>query len=82
MKIGFGKGTTKFGPGVQIDLDGNEIARAIDAYMVARGVVIRGARTISINGELIEAGEIYVDPSGFVITKGKKFDGLGTKEKI
>ena len=80
MKISFGKGTTKYGPGVQIDLDGNEIARAIDAYLVARGVVVSGPRTISVNDDLVWNGEVYVDPSGFVIRKGKKFDGSGPVE--
>jgi len=77
MKVKHGKGTTKYGPGVQIDLSGNEVATAIDAYLVAKGVVVRGPRTIRVNGELCETGEIYVDPSGFVIRKGKKIDGRG-----
>lgn len=38
MKIYHGRGKTKFGPGVQIDLTGEEVAIAIDAYLVARRV--------------------------------------------
>ena len=76
MKIKKGKGTTEYGKGVNIKLTGNEVATAIDAYLVARGVVVSGARTITVNGELCESGRIYVDPSGFCIDKkGKKWDG-------
>ena len=76
MKIKKGKGTTKYGRGVEIKLTGDEVAIAIDAYLVARGICVSGARTITVNGELCEEGEIYVDPSGFCIEKkGKKFDG-------
>lgn len=76
MKIKKGKGTTKYGKGVNITLSGEEVARAIMTYLTAKGVYISGSRTISVNGELCEKGEIYVDPSGFCIDKkGKKFDG-------
>jgi hypothetical protein len=67
MNIRRGDGETKYGPGVQIDLDGNDIALAIEAYLVAHNIHIFGPRTTRVNGELIETGEIYVDPSGFVI---------------
>jgi hypothetical protein len=77
MKVRHGKGRTQYGPGVQIDLTGDEVARAIDAYLVARGVVVFGPRMITVNGELCEVGEVYVDPSGFVIRKGKKLSGRG-----
>jgi len=77
MKINHGTSTAGNGPGVQIDLKGEEVARAIDAYLVARGVVIRGPRTITVNGRSCKAGGIYVDPAGFVIRKGKKFSGRG-----
>lgn len=76
MKIKKGKGTTEYGKGVEIKLTGDEVATAIDAYLVARGVSVSGPRTITVNGELCEEGEIYIDPSGFCIDKkGKKFDG-------
>ena len=75
MKIYSGGGITEFGPGVQIDLKGNEIARAIYTYLYARGVHIDGAATIRINGELCEFGEIYVDPSARVIARGKEVSG-------
>lgn len=76
MKIKKGKGSTEYGKGVDIKLTGNEVAIAIDAYLVARGVHVSGPRTITVNGELCQSGKIYVDPSGFCIDKnGKKFDG-------
>lgn len=76
MNITYGNGRTKYGPGVNINLAGHEVARAIHAYLVAQGVHIDGARTITVNGELCEKGHVYVDPSGFVITpEGKKLSG-------
>ena len=80
MKVKYGKGKTEYGPGVQIDLKGDEVATAIDAYLVARGVVIRGPRTIRVNGELCDFGEVYVDPAGFVVHKGEKLSGRGSCE--
>lgn len=76
MNIMYGMGRTQYGPGVSIDLDGNEVARAIDAWIVGQGVHVSGPRTITVNGELIAHAEIYVDPSGFVITSdGRKMSG-------
>lgn len=77
MKIKFGKGTTKYGPGVEISLSGDEVAIAIDAYLVAHDIFVFGPRTITINGELCKIGEVYIDPSGFVIKNGKKISGRG-----
>lgn len=62
--------STRYGPGIDITLDGNEIAEAIDQYLAARGVTVKGARTTSIN-EIIArdvVARIYVDPSGSVGT--------------
>jgi len=42
MNIQYGKGTTKYGPGVSIELTGNEVANAIDAWLVAHGVDVWG----------------------------------------
>ena len=61
--------------GVQINLTGDEVAIAIDTYLVAHGIHVSGARTIRVNGELCKKGRIYVDPSGFVIHKGKRIAG-------
>ena len=72
MRIKRGKGTTEYGPGVSINLTGCEVATAIDAYLVACGVCVRGPRTITVNDELCEHGHVYVDPSGSVIAKGKR----------
>lgn len=77
MKVKYGKGPTAYGPGVEIRLSGDEVATAIDAYLVAHGVHISGARTILINNNLCDKGRVYVDPAGFVITNGKKMSGRG-----
>lgn len=79
MNIQYGNGTTEYGPGVSIDLDGGEIATAIMAYLVAHGVHVDGPRTITVNGGLCEIGEVYVDPSGFVIYDGEKWSGRGVQ---
>jgi hypothetical protein len=77
MKVGRGAGRTQYGPGVSIELTGDEVATAIYAYLVARGVHVDGARTVTVNGELCESGRVYVDPSGFVIHRGEKISGRG-----
>ncbi len=77
MIVGYGTGITQYGPGVSIELTGDEVARAIDAYLVAHGVHVSGPRTVTVNGKLCEVGHIYVDPSGFVVTEVMKFSGRG-----
>ena len=78
MEIDYGNGKTEFGTGIEITLDGDEVALAIDAYLVSRGVCVRGPRTINVNGELIEGGSIYIDPCGFVIDEnGNRLEGRG-----
>ena len=80
MRIDYGNGPTHYGPGVDIQLTGDEVATAIDAYLVAHGVHVNGPRTVTVNGNLCELGSVYVDPSGFVITPdGDKFKGSGPK---
>lgn len=77
MIVKYGKEKTQFGTGVDIILTGNEVATAIDSYLVSHNIHVDGARTITVNNELCKEGRIYVDPSGFVISKGKKFSGRG-----
>lgn len=77
MKVSFGHGATEYGPGLIIDLTGDEVAIAIDDWLARRGVHVHGPRTVKVNGELCEAGEIYVDPSGFVVTDGTRYSGRG-----
>jgi len=77
MHIRYGDGTTEYGPGVTIELSGDEVARAISAWLVAQDVNIQGPRTITVNDELCEAGEVYVDPSGLVVSNGTLFSGRG-----
>lgn len=77
MEVKYGEGTTVYGPGVSIELSGDEVATAIDAYLVAHGLCVRGPRTITVNGNLCETGRVYVDPSGSVVTEGVKISGRG-----
>ena len=77
MDVMYGEGKTEYGSGVSIRLDGSEVATAIDAYLVAHGICVRGPRTITINGKLCETGHIYVDPTGFVVDNGEKVLGRG-----
>ena len=82
MEIKHGNVFTEFGPGVVVNLTGEEIATAISAYLTAHNVYINGARTIKVNGTLIKYGYIYVDPSGFVIdNNGVKLSGRGPYNK-
>jgi hypothetical protein len=66
----------RYGSGVSIELTGDEVATAIFAYIVAHRVHFSGPRTITVNGELCDAGRIYVDHSGFVIADGYKYPGV------
>jgi hypothetical protein len=77
MEVKYGDGTTMGGPGVSIELTGDEVATAIDAYLVAYGVHISGPRTVTVNGELCREGHVYVDPSGAVFADGQRFPGHG-----
>lgn len=81
MKIYSGSGVTQYGPGVQIDLKGSEVARAISTYLHAHEVYINGPMTITVNGELCEFGEVYVDPSGKVVVKEECFYGNKVNSK-
>lgn len=77
IEIDYGDGPTKYGPGVQIDMDGDELAKAIDLWLHAQGFTVRGPRTIRVNGELCESASCYVDPSAFVVFDGEKYPGSG-----
>jgi len=79
MKVKYGKGKTEFGPGVSIELSGEDVAVAIDAFLVANHVNVQGPRTITVNGELCKTGHIYVDPSGWVEDKNSYWSGRGPK---
>lgn len=68
-------GPIKRSPGVDIELTGDEVALAIDAWLVGQGVHVSGPRTVTVNGELCERGRVNVDPSGFVIAAdGRKVE--------
>lgn len=80
MIVRFGDGPTEFGPGVTIELTGDEVATAIETWLLAHGVRVYGARTITVNGDLCEAGRVYADPGAFVMADGKRWNGKGTIE--
>lgn len=67
MEIKTGSGVTTYGSGTVIYLTGDEVALAIYAYLVAHGVYVVGPRTVMVNGQLCDAGRVYVDPSGSVV---------------
>jgi hypothetical protein len=77
MKIEYGSGQTKYGPGIDITLTPEDVVRAIQAYLVAKGIHVNGPATYRVNNTLIESARIYIDPSGFVIHKGRKISGRG-----
>lgn len=77
MKVKHGSGTTEFGPGVDIILTGDEVATAIDAYLVSHGIYVDGPRTIRVNDTGALSGRVYVDPSGSVIVDGERISGRG-----
>lgn len=81
MIVKHGEGRTEYGPGVNIELTGDEVATAIDQWLAAQGVHVSGPRTVTVNGELCESGHVhghvYVDPSGHVIADGQKIAGRG-----
>ncbi len=79
MRIYYGDGISRYGTGVQIDLTGDEVATAIDAFLVAHGVTVIGARTIKVNGKLCESGGVYVDPCGSVNTDDHHWAGSGPR---
>ena len=80
MEIYYGNGKTKYGTGVIIDLTGDEIAIAINDYLVKRNVNIDGARTTTVNSQKCRKGKVYVDPSGVVNAYGKIWNGNNQSE--
>lgn len=77
MQVSYGLGKTEYGPGVSVELSGDEVALAVIAYLTAHGVHIDGARTITVNGDLCEHGRVYVDPGGTVVAQGERYSGRG-----
>lgn len=80
MEVKYGEGVDAFGPGVSIELTGDEVATAVDAWLVAHGVCVKGPRTVTVNGGLCKGGRVYVDPSGFVVADGEMFSGRGSDD--
>lgn len=71
MEIKRGSGKTAYGPGINIDLTGDEVALAIMAWLVGQNVHTSGPITITVNGSLCKKGRMYVDPSGSVNYKNR-----------
>lgn len=80
MNAKYGKNVDKYGPGVVIELTGDEVALAIDTYLMAHEVHYTGPRTVTVNGELCQKGRIFVDPTGSVMFKGERFSGRGPED--
>lgn len=59
---------------VIINLDGNEMATAIDAYLVSHCVCVSGPRTIRVNGTIIKDVEGKVIVNGSVIADGERIE--------
>ena len=77
MKVNYGNGKTKYGPGVEIKLTGEEVAKAIYLYLFSQDVKITGPATINVNDDLCRHGKIYMDPSGSVMNKRVRLSGRG-----
>jgi hypothetical protein len=73
--VEYGKGTSDYGPGVNVKLTADQVATAISAYLITRDVHIVGPRTIRIDSDM--DCNIYVDPSGRVIADGMELSGRG-----
>lgn len=77
MKIEYGPCKTAYGPGVLISLNGAELATAIHAYLVARGVETSGPATTCVNSQLCMGASVYVGPFGHVNFEGETWYGDG-----
>jgi hypothetical protein len=71
MEIKHGDGTALDGPGVEINLTGDEVAIAIRSWLIAKEIFTVGPITIRVNGELCRSGRVFVDPSGYVIVEDR-----------
>lgn len=77
MNIKYGNGHAEYGPGVEINLTGDEVATAILAYLAAHNIYVEGPRTVTVNGALCKDGQVYVDPAGNVYADGVTYSGRG-----
>lgn len=77
MQIKFGEVASQYGPGVAVELTGDELATAIDLYLYSQGVCVNGPRTTTVNGQMCQSARVYVDPSGDVMANGTRYNGNG-----
>lgn len=72
MKVSCGSDTRL---GVRIELDADELARAVRMFVLAHNVIVTGPNTVTVETHEGETGlcggaGIYVDPSGSVLVDG------------
>ena len=79
--VRYGDSKSEYGPGVCVELTGDDVATAISSFIVAHKIYVHGPHTITVNGELCKSGEVYVDPSGYLISDGVKFSGRGPTDE-
>jgi hypothetical protein len=78
MNIKYGNTQSKRGHSIIIELDGAEVAEAIDAWIIGRGVYVSGERAVTVNGEICHTGQIYIfSPASLAVTPiGEKMPDL------
>ncbi len=77
MEIKRGGSTAGYGPGVLIELSGDELAAAVDRYIAQHGVQVKGPRTVHVNGLSCACATVFVDPSGSVVSGNCDITGRG-----
>ena len=78
MKARFGDGTTEFGPGVVIEMSGQDVADLIFAGLEDRGgTKIGGPRMLRINGQEVSGGEIEIPYPGVALCGSTLFRASG-----
>lgn len=82
MDIKYGNGSSQYGPGVSVEMTGDELAMAVDAWLESQGLLIAGPRTVRVNGARCESAHVYVDPSGAVLARGRHYSGRGPKATL
>lgn len=65
------------GPGILIELSGNELAAAVDRYIAQHGIQVKGARSVRVNGLNCACATVFVDPSGTVVSGDCDLTGRG-----
>lgn len=77
INIKFGEDKTGFGPGVYVNLDEEDVWKAVQSYLMAHDVIIFGSQTHLD----LKPVSIYVDPTGNVMNDGTRYTGRGEIEE-